>query len=159
MAALDVAGAITNTKTMLSNLTAWKTICGVATADEAAQQIHEGGIEVESDDIQTTPCIILDVTSLPTDWMPSRLSGDLTIEVRVELEVPPEETSTYAKQYIWVWTQFGNILAGIMGAVGGAGQLMIRRLETPVMPGRVDPNTNNGRCEWGFVINLTTDFV
>ena len=157
MYALDVAGAISNVKTMLSNLTAWQTICGVSTATEAAYRIYEGGIEVAETE-KTTPLIILDVTSLPTNWLASQLTGDLTIEIRVELEVSLESQNTYATQYMWAWTQFGNLLAGINGAVGGSGQPMIRRLETPTMPGRIDPNTNNGRCEWGFVFNLTTYF-
>jgi hypothetical protein len=57
-----------------------------------------------------------------------------------------------------MWGKFGEIMAGINGAVGGGGQLMADSLEVPVFPGRIDPDANKGRCEWGFVLSLSTDF-
>jgi len=54
MAALDVAGAIANTKSMLSNLSAWQTICGVSTAALAAARIYEGGTD-EDEELSLPP--------------------------------------------------------------------------------------------------------
>jgi hypothetical protein len=86
------------------------------------------------------------------------LRGTLAIEIRVELDVPEDQRTTYSTQYVWVWGKFGELMAGINGAVGGSGQLMIEGLSVPTMPGRIDPNTNSGRCEWGFIYSLTVDF-
>jgi hypothetical protein len=154
MAALDVVGALASVKTMLSELTAWQTICGVSSAAEAAKRIHEGGIEVEEGQT-TAPSIVLDITSFPTTWKANRFHGDLAIEIRVEFEVPEENRATFSDQYVWVWGKYSDILAGIAGAVGGSGQHMSTTLETPLMPGRVDPDDNSGRCEWNFVLSLT----
>lgn len=158
MAALDVVGALANVKTMLSNLTAWQTICGVSTAAAAAERIYEGAVE-EVDGETTTPSIILDVTSIPTTWKANRFHGELAIEIRCELEVPEVNRSTFSAQYVWVWTQYSAILAGIAGAVGGSDQHMSTSLETPIMPGRIDPDENQGRCEWGFVLSLTGTLI
>ena len=157
MAALDVATTIANCKSMLSGLAAWQSICKVSTSAEAAKRIVEGGTE-EPEDAALCPIILLDVTSVPTNWIANRLRGTLTIEIRVELEVPPEYV-TFAQQYVWIWQQCSALLAGINGAVGGSGQLMIDRLETPLLPGRKDPNLVNGRNEWGFIISLSVDFM
>jgi hypothetical protein len=157
MAALDIAGAIANVKSMLSNLSAWQTICGVSTSALAAARIYEGGTD-EDEELSLTPCIFLDVTSLPTNWLANHLRGTLAIEIRVELDVPEDQRTTYSTQYVWVWGKFGELMAGINGAVDGSGQLMIEGLSVPTMPGRIDPNTNSGRCEWGFIYSLTVDF-
>ena len=156
MAAFDVAGAIANTKTMLAALPAWQTICGVDNATEAAQRIHEGGTEEESETV--CPHIILDVTSLPTNWLGNHFRGRLSIEVRCELAIPEAQQRTYSTQYVWMWEKFGTIMEGINGAVGDASQMMADSLEVPVFPGRVDPNTNGGRVEWGFVLSLSCNF-
>jgi hypothetical protein len=74
MAALDVAGAIANVKTMLSGLAAWQTICGVTTTGEAAKRIHLGAIE-DTGEESPCPCILLDIDPFNSDWMPSTAHG------------------------------------------------------------------------------------
>jgi hypothetical protein len=157
MAALDVGTAMQNVKTMLSNLTAWQTICGAANASEAALRIYEGGIE-ETDETLAPVCF-LDFTSLPTNWLGNRFQGRLTIEMRFELAVPIDNQTSYADQFVWVWDQVSDLLAGINGAVGGSGGLMADTLEMPTQPGRIDPHENKGRCEWGFILALSVDFL
>jgi hypothetical protein len=48
------------------------------------------------------------------------------VEIRTELAIPETERETYAAMYLWAWTQVSALLAGINGAVNGAGGLMIR---------------------------------
>lgn len=157
MAALDVAAAMQNVKTMLSNLTAWQTICDVSSAAAAALRIYEGGIEDDQPE-SLTPCIFLDFTSLPTNWLANRFTGRLTVEIRCELAVPKDNQTSYADEFVWVWQQCSALLAGINGAVSGAGGLMADSLEMPTKPGKIDPHENQGRCEWGFIFAISLDF-
>lgn len=161
MAALDIGTALTTLRTMLSGLTAWQTICGVSSSSEAALKIHYGAVEEDPEhpDCELNPCIVLDVTSLPTGWKANKLHGTATFEMRFYLEMPEAEKTTYSTQYLWVWQQFSAMLAGIDGAVGGAGQAMIDSLSVPLLPGRIDPDDNGGKSEWNFVISLTVDFI
>lgn len=159
MAALDIAGAMQNVKTMLAGLSAWQTICGVSASGPASLRIYEGGIEEEKDGTTLAPCCFLDFTSLPTNWLGSRFQGRITVEMRFELAVPEANQTTYADEFVWVWEKCSAILAGINGAVGNAGQLMADSLEMPLKPGKIDPHENNGRCEWGFILALSMDFI
>jgi hypothetical protein len=161
MAALDVGTALSNVRTMLSGLSAWQTICGVSTAAEAAKKIHYGAVELDPDEptSSSNPCIVLDITSLPTTWRANRLHGTATFEIRFYLEMPEAEKATYSIQYIWIWQQFSAMLDAINGAVGGAGQTMINNLDVPLMPGRLDPDVNGGGSEWNFVISMGVDFI
>jgi len=158
MAALDVGTALSNVRTMLSGLSAWQTICGAASAAEALTRIHYGALE---DDQESTsaPCIILDVTSLPTNWLANRLQGNLTIEMRFYLEMPEAERATFSDQYIWVWQKFSAMMDGINGAVGDSGEAMIRTLTVPLMPGRIDPDENGGLSDGNFILALGLDFI
>lgn len=158
MAALDVGTALSNVRTMLSGLSAWQTICGVATSGAAIHRIHYGAIE---DDQESTsaPCIILDVTSVPTNWLANRLQGTLTIEMRFYLEMPNSERETFSDQYIWAWQKFSAMMDGINGACGDAGEVMIKSLDVPLMPGRIDPDMNKGVSEWNFILSLGVDFI
>lgn len=155
MAALDVVGSLNNLKTMLSGLTAWQTLCGGAT--EAAARIYKGGTEEESDTL--TPCIFLDFSSLPTNWMAGRLTGRLTFEIRCEFPIPVDDRQTYEDEYIYAWTQLSAMLAGINGAVHDAGQLMIDSLEVSTPPARIARETNKGRTEWGFILAMAVKFI
>ena len=161
MAALDVGTALTTLRTMLSNLTAWQTVCGVSSASEAAKKIHYGAVELDQDEPASShnPCIVLDITSLSTQWRANRLHGTAVFELRFYLEMPDAEKASYAAQYIWIWQQFSAILDGINGAVGGSGQAMINNLDIPLMPGRLDPDNNTGGSEWNFVISMGLDFI
>ena len=159
MAALDVAGAMANVKTMLSGLTAWQTICGVASSSEAAKHIYYGGAEEEDDDPSPVPCITLNITSLPTNWVASHLRGRLTIELRFEVEPPEENRATFSDQYLWAWGQWGSVMAGINGAINDAGELMVQAVDVPLMPGQIDPDDNKGRNEWMWVISLSCEFI
>lgn len=161
MAALDVGTALTNLKTMLSELTAWQTICGVSTDAEAALKIHYGAVEEDPDNegCELNPSIVLDVTSLTTTWQANKLHGTATFEIRFYMEMPDAEKATYGTQYVWIWQQFSSMLAAIDGAVGGAGQAMIDSLSVPLLPGRIDPDDNGGKSEWNFVLSLTVDFI
>ena len=158
MASLDIATTITNVKTMLGSLAAWQTICSVPTAAEALERIHEGGIEEDGSET-LCPCIILDVNPLQTDWMPTTSHGDAVIEVRIELEVPEEERCSYQRQYIWTWQQVSALLAGINGAVGQSGGLMIEGLNMSLKPSPIDPDDNNGRIEWGCILELVLKLI
>ena len=159
MAALDVAGAMANVKTMLSALTAWQTICGVSSSSEAAKRIHYGGAEESDDDASQVPLITMNITSLPTNWVANHLRGTLTIELRFEVEPPDEERATFSDQYLWVWQQWSAVMAGINGAINGAGQLMVTAVDVPLMPGQIDPDENKGRDEWMWVVSLSTEFI
>jgi hypothetical protein len=161
MAALDVGTSLVSLRTMLSGLSAWQTICGVSTSAEAAKRIHYGAVELDQDEptSSSNPCIVLDITSLSTQWLANRLQGTAVFEMRFYLEMPEAEKATYSVQYIWIWQQFSAMLAAINGAVGGAGQSMIDSLDIPLMPGRLDPDVNGGGSEWNFVISMGVDFI
>jgi len=154
MAACDIGSAVQNVKLMLSNLTAWKAICGVSTATEAATRIHEYGIEEDEDTPTQCPLIILDVEDSGLEWKGGHMNGPLGITVRLELEIPASETETYSKQGIWFWSKWSAILDGINSGVQGSGGLMLERITTLVKPGRIEPDSNGGRCEWMAVLNL-----
>lgn len=158
MAVLDIDGAVDNVKVLLKGLATWQAICGVSTAAEAAERIHKGGIE-EGEPASETPYIILDVDPFQGEWKPDAINGDLTIEARVELEVPPENCRTYSEQYTWVWQQHGGLLREISAGVRGAGQLMLQSLSTPLKPSRIDPDDTGGRVEWAFTIGLTVRLI
>jgi len=158
MAVLDVASAISNVKTMVAGLSAWQTICGVATSTEAAERIYKNGVE-EGEDCSLTPCIILRTAPLQTDYSGSHMRGQLTIELRVELEVPSNKQGTHEEQYVWVQEKCSALMAAIPAAVNGSGQLMMRGMNLPQDPGPIDPDENQGRCEWAFVIALVLDFI
>jgi len=150
VAALDIVGSLTNVKTMLSGLTAWQTLCGGAT--EAAARIYKGGTEEESETL--TPCIFLDFSSLPTNWIGGRLTGRVTYEIRCEFPIPEDDRQTYEDEYIYAWTQLAGILDGINSGVNGAGQLMIDSLEVSTPPARIARESNKGRTEWGFILAM-----
>lgn len=158
MAALDFAGAVNAVKTMLAGLTAWQSICGVSTSAEAAKRIYLGG-EEESEEESLCPMIVLDIDPFAVNWLQSTFRGKLQVEIRCELAVPDENRGTVSEQYSWVWTQVSALLAGINGAVQGAGQLMADSLNMAVKPGAINPDENHGRCEWGFVLMLTLEFI
>lgn len=157
MAALDFAGAVTNVKTMLSGLTAWQTICGVSSSSEAAKRIHLGGCEEEQEE-SLVPVIILDIDPFNTNWLQSTFRGKLPVEIDIQLAVPESNQATISDQYAWVWAQAGSILAGINGAII-SGTIMADALNMSVKPGAIDPDPNQARCEWGFVLVLTLEFL
>lgn len=161
MAALDIGTSLTNLKSMLSGLTAWQTICGVASSTEAALKIHYGAVEADEENAgcDQNPCIVLDVSSLSTTWKANKLHGKAIFEIRFYMEMPDAEKATYGTQYIWIWQKFSAMLAAINGAVGGAGQTMIDSLDVPLLPGRLDPDDNGGKSEWNFVLSLGVDFI
>jgi hypothetical protein len=161
MASLDVATSLANLRTMLSGLAAWQSICGVATTAEAATRIHYGALEINPRNKQSSenPCIILDVSSLPTTWKNNRLTGTVTFEIRFYLTMPSQEKETYGTQYLWAWQKFSAMLDAINGAVGDAGEVMIKSLDVPLLPGRIDPDIEGGESEWNFILSLTADFI
>ncbi len=156
MAALDVIGAMTNLKSMLSNIAAWQTICGVSSASAAALRIYEGGTEEQSETL--LPCIFLDFSSLPTNWMAGRLTGRLTFEIRCEFPIPEANRQSYSDEYVYAWTQLSAILAGInSGVITYAVQ--IDSLEISTQPARIARESNKGRTEWGFILALSVKFI
>ena len=155
MAALDVVSSLTNLKTMLSAVTAWQTLCGSSAA--AAARIYKGGVEETSDTL--SPCMFLDFSSLPTNWIGGRLTGRLTYEIRCEFPIPEENRQSYEDEYIYAWTQLAGILDGINSGVNSAGQLMIDSLEVSTPPARIAREANKGRTEWGFILALSVKFI
>lgn len=153
MAALDMLGAMQNVKTMLSSLTAWQAICGVSTAALAAERIFDGSTE-DYEETTLCPCILLNEESLPMEWQQAHLRGRPVVEIRVEAEVPEENSALETDAYAWARGFYRDMLAGIAGAVGGSGGLMIEALRTKQPPGLIDSNTNNGRYECGFILEL-----
>lgn len=153
MAALDIDDCVQNVKTMLKNLSAWQTILGVSTAADAAEHIHEYGVE-DSDDDPATPCIILDVEDLPTRWQAGELAGSLTVQMRLELEIPEANRDTYSTQGRWFWQKLSALLAGINGGVNDGGELMLDGVSMLLKPGRIEPDTNNGRTDWMCILGL-----
>lgn len=158
MAWLDVDTTVQNVKTMLSNLAAWQTICGVGSASEAAEKIITGGM-AEDEEESLAPVIFLDVSDVPVEWLGNKYQGQLTVEIRCELAIPPANQKTFSDEWRYAWQKCSAILAGINGAVGGSGGLMARSLSMPTKPGKIDPNENQGRCEWGFILNMVIDFI
>lgn len=161
MAALDVGTALSSLRTMLSGLSAWQTICGVSSASEAIKKIHYGAVELDPDDPESSenPCIVLDITSLPTTWKANRLHGTAAFEIRFYLEMPDAEKATYSTQYIWVWQKFSAMLDAINTTLSRDGSEMVKAVDIPLMPGRIDPDQNRGGSEWNFVVSLTVDFI
>jgi hypothetical protein len=157
VAALNLAGAMANLKTMLSGLTAWTTICTTAGGASAALRIYEGGTEQEGETL--APCIFLDFTSLPTNWIGQRFTGRLSFEIRCEFPIPKDNRLTYSDEYLYAWGFLSDMLAGINGAVGGAGQLMADSLEVATAPARISPEENQGRVEWGFILTLSVKVI
>lgn len=152
MAALDIDGAVQGVKTMLSNLSAWQTITRTSTAADAAKHIHEGG--VDDSERSRTPLIILDVDDFPMDWDAGRTAGFLTIDTRIELEIPGDSRMTYATEWRWFMQQLSAILAGINANVRGSGELMFNGLSWRLKPGRIEPDTNEGRIEWMTILGI-----
>lgn len=153
MTALDVDGAIANVKTMLSGLSAWQTICGVATSALAAERIYEYGVE-EDDEVTLCPCIILDVDETRSTWTAGALRGNLIVTVRMELAIPEENRTSYSTQGRWFWQKLSAMLAGINGGVGDSGELMLEEITMPLKPGRIDDDHNGGRVEWMVMLGL-----
>lgn len=158
MAALDILTAVDNVKTMLAGLPAWQSICSVNNATDAGRRIHKGGKE-ETAEFTLCPCITLVVRPLDTNWMASRARGEITVEIRMELAIPDANRETYEKQWLWMHEQTAAMLAGINGAVGSGSQLMLRSLGLPLLPGDIDSDDNQGRCEWSTIMLATMDFI
>lgn len=158
MAALDVAGAIDNVKTMLSELSAWQAICAVNNSTDAAKRIYEGGVQ-EDPDKTVNPCIVLDIDPFTSEWMPSTSKGVLVVEIRTELVIPEDKRGSYATQYVWVWQQVAALLAGINANINDPGELMVENINLPLKPGPIDPGDNQGRIEWGFIIALQITLI
>lgn len=152
MATLNFNGVVANVKTMLKNLSAWQVICNVSTAAEAAERIYEYG--VTDTGASLCPCIILDIDSDQMDWQGGALQGALPIDVRMELEIPDAERTSYATEAVWFWTKLSALLDGINTSVNDGGELMLERMTLPLRPGLIDPDENQGRREWMTVIRL-----
>jgi hypothetical protein len=152
MAALDIDGAVQSVKTMLSELSAWQTITSTGSAAAAALRIFEFGVDDSAG--SESPCFILDIGEFPVAWEAGRLAGPLMIEARLELEIPEANRTTYSTEGRWFWQQLASILAGINSNVKGSGQLMFQGLSMPLKPGRIDPETNEGRIEWMCVLGF-----
>jgi len=152
MAALDVDTTIQNVKTVLSNIAGWQTICGVSTAAEAAERIFEYGVDEFDDTL--TPCIILDVEESSLTRTGGKMQGNVFFTVRMELEIPPAQRETYSTQGRWFWQKLQTILAGFDSNQGTTGGLQLASFTMPVKPGRIDPDTNQGRCEWMVMLGL-----
>jgi hypothetical protein len=146
MAALDVYGLLQNVRTMLSESATWQGLAGTGSQSSALSCIHEYGVPDECK--YQAPIIILDLDDLPLNWTGGNLAGLVQVLVRIELEIPEAQRGTYANQAKWFWQQLSGILADIDGLVRGSGDLMFQRLSMPLKPGRIDPDDNNGRCDW-----------
>jgi hypothetical protein len=145
MADLDVDGLIQNVKAMLSGLTTWQTLTGTSTAESAAEFIYEYGVE---DECGILPLMILDLEDLPLSWNAGHLAGQVQILVRLELEIPEIHRGTYSAQARWFWQQISGLFSTINPAIQGSGELMFQGMSMPLKPGRIEQDTNNGKCEW-----------
>lgn len=152
MAALDIDTAIQNVKSMLAGLTAWQTICGVADSTRAAERIYEYGVDESTQTL--CPCILLDLSDQTLPWNGGKFQGNVTIEVRMELEIPQANRATYSTQGRWFWQKLQALLAEIDTTVNDTGTLMIEEITIPLKPGRIDPDTNSGRCEWMTILGF-----
>ena len=161
MAALDVGTALSSLRTMLSGLSAWQTICGVTSSSEAIRKIHYGAVELDPEEPEASnnPCIILDITSLSTTWKANRLHGTAVFEIRFYLEMPDAQKATYSTQYLWVWQKQSAMLDALNTALSRDGGEMVKTLDVPLLPGRIDPDQNGGGSEWNFVLSLGVDFI
>lgn len=157
MTALNILGLLDNTKAMLASLTAWKAVCGVSTAAEAADRIFLGGVEATPEE-DTSPLCWLDVNPSTFDWF-STSRGRVTVEAIFEMSVPETERATFGNEFRWAWTQASAILNEINSTVNGSGQLMLRSLTMPLRPGLIDPADNDGRHDWRFTLGLVVDVI
>jgi hypothetical protein len=157
MTALNILGLLDNVKTMLAGLVAWQSVCGVATAAEAAERVYLGGVEATPED-DASPLCWIDVNPATFDWMATN-RGRVTVEAIFEIGVPETEQETFQDEYRYAWTQASAILAGINAAVNGSGQLMLRSLTMPLRPGLINPEDNDGRHDWRFTLGLVVDVV
>jgi hypothetical protein len=157
MANLDVKSAIVNVRSMLSGLSSWQAICGVSSSGSAADKIFYGGQE-DVEEFSLAPCCVLSFDPMQTTWM-STSRGQLTIKARFEIPIPEEHQLSYSDRYVYAWEKMSAILAGINGAVNGSGQLMLQNLNVDLEPGEIDPNENNKRIEWGFILAIVLDFL
>ena len=157
MSALNILGILNNTRTMLSGLVAWQSVCGVSTAAEAAERIYLGGVEATAEE-DTSPLCWIDVNPATFDWMATN-RGRVTVEAVFEIGVPEVERETYQDEYRYAWTQASAILAGINAAVNGSGQLMMRSLTMPLRPGLINPEDNDGRHDWRFTLGFVVDAI
>lgn len=153
MAVQDVDTAIANVKAMLAALSAWQTITGTSSSTEATKRIHEYGVD-DSDGLSLCPCIILDIDENRSSWSAGQLRGNLTVTLRMELEIPDENRTTYSTQGRWFWQKLSAMLAGINGAVNISGGLMLEELTMPLKPGRIEEDENSGRTEWMVILGL-----
>ena len=158
MAAMDIPAAVANVKTMLGSLTAWQTICQVDNSADALKRIYRGGVK-DDGDCTLCPIIFLDSRPVSTNWLASRVHGELPVEIRMELAIPDDKQETYETEWVWMHEQLAAMLAGINGAVQGSGQLMLRSLDVTMAPGLINPDDNQGRREWGTIMEATMDFI
>ena len=154
MAALDLDGAVQSVKTMLSECSSWQTITETDTAADAAERIHEGGVADDDQDDPQTPLIILDIDDFPMRWNAGTLQAPLTVDVRIELEIPHANRNCYSDEWRWFMQQLGAILADVNASVRGSGELMLQEISWRVKPGRIDPDSNQGRIEWMAILGF-----
>ena len=161
MASLDIATALVNVRSAISELAAWQTMCGVSTAAEAAQRIVYGSnsVECELPIDQQFPVIILTFKQFSTEWKGNKLHGSVTFELDFSFLMNESEKGSFSDQFLWIWQQLSLMLAALEGAVGKSGEVMIRSLSIPIEPGRFDPDKNTGTSEWTFVIAIGGDFI
>lgn len=157
MASLDVAGALQNIAAAWSNITAWQSICGVATAAEALERIHIGGTNDEDETI--VPATIIIVESLPLTINATKLRGKLTARISCWLAIPPERCGTYQDQYLWVCEQWSAIMRGLETNANQAGGLMLNDLTVSQVPGEFERTVNSGRKEWLFSFRKTIELL
>lgn len=156
MADLDLVGALANLKTTLAGLTTWVDLCALVDSQAASLRIYEGGTE-ESDET-LAPCIFIDFTSLPTNWIGGKFSGSLAFEIRCEFPIPEDNRATYSDEFVYAWGVLSDMMADINGAVNGAGQLMPDSLSVSTPPRRIATEDNSQRIEWAFILNLSIKF-
>lgn len=153
MAALDIDGALSNIRTLISTLTQWQTVTGSANAAAALAYIYRGGFT--DDGSITAPYCVIDIEDFNATWNAGRFKGELSAVLWFELAVPEASQTTYETQYVWVWQQLSGILAGINGGVQGGGQQMSEGLSLIIKPGLVEPDENTGRRDWRFALGLS----
>ena len=155
MAQLDLGATLANVKTMLSGLTAWQTICSVATSTEAAERIYLGGAEDSGD---LCPCCVIDLADSSAPFEFNR-STAVNVEMRFQLAMPEDQQKNLQTEYIWAWSQCSALLLGIRENSNGTGELMHTGTSLTVKPGPIDPAENDQRNEWAFTLQITVRMI
>ena len=158
MAALDVATTLTNLRTTISAMTSWQAIVGVSTAAAALEKIFIGGRPEGTE--SCVPLIVLEVESIPLELAGGHFrTNSLTINIWCEIAIPSTSMGSYEDQYLYVWGKWSAVIAEFASLAIAGSTLMSQRIQPVQLPGRKDPDINQGRKEWGFTVAVVTHLI